>query len=311
MTPSTERKNSAEERSKSGMIMPVSIDEKLLNSIEWPDSLGRIQKSNPLLGMGFGRAFDVEFSECSAIVKVAPHSREQDFYKNLAPFVNKAGISTPSLFHSFKVDDLYGIVIEKIVHQLPESRWRWDEEVLETLGRLHVMPVPENSSSFSRFEWDGDSIEQTLPLYGEFSAPMRSILMQIRSKYRDLFESETFISGDPSGRNWGIRNSGELVLFDWERYGTGAPQIDLAAVAFGQLVPTEFLRLSESYLKFSNLDSDPLQFSKEIQAARVWGIVSMMAFDHVKGLNHLPESALSFFRKEFPEWVIGLESILL
>src|SRR5689334_12698164 len=52
-------------------------------------------------------------------------------------------------------------------------------------------------------------------------------LHDVRQRYPHLFAPECLISADPNRANWGLRASGDLVLFDWERLTRAHPAIDL------------------------------------------------------------------------------------
>ncbi|MDQ0220379.1 hypothetical protein ELQ35_19985 [Peribacillus cavernae] len=75
------------------------------------------------------------------------------------------------------------------------------------------------------FFWEEETmgrVQQFLPL------ELTDILSFLQEQAKVLFRPLCCISGDPNPTNWGVRNNGDLVLFDFERIGYGNPAIDLA-----------------------------------------------------------------------------------
>lgn len=83
-------------------------------------------------------------------------------------------------------------------------------------------------------------------------------LLRIQQLSGTLFDHRTLISGDANEGNWGRRDNGELVLFDWERFGYGSPAIDLAPLVsrMGTLSDYEFI--VDQYLLHNNLISEKI-----------------------------------------------------
>jgi len=65
------------------------------------------------------------------------------------------------------------------------------------------------------------------------------------------------VSGDSNAGNWGKRESGDLVLFDWERFDKGSPAIDLAPLIKGMGTKQMFMALSERYYQLTPLNPLP------------------------------------------------------
>nr|WP_286088676.1 phosphotransferase [Enterobacter chuandaensis] len=68
-----------------------------------------------------------------------------------------------------------------------------------------------------------------------------------------LFHQECLISGDTNAGNWGRRKNGDAILFDWERFGTGSPAIDLASLVKGMGSRQGITQLAERYDSISLL----------------------------------------------------------
>ena len=78
-----------------------------------------------------------------------------------------------------------------------------------------------------RHQW---SLDDTTSALSSLQLPQvtQDSLKYIQSQSDALFNHDTLISGDSNEGNWGRRDNGQIVLFDWERFGFGSPAIDLA-----------------------------------------------------------------------------------
>ncbi|WP_235404782.1 phosphotransferase family protein [Enterobacter quasiroggenkampii] len=86
-----------------------------------------------------------------------------------------------------------------------------------------------------------------------------------------LFSQECLISGDTNAGNWGRRENGDVILFDWERFGTGSPAIDLAPLVQGMSSKHSILQLAERYCVFAT-HSTTGRLAREITLAKALSI---------------------------------------
>lgn len=278
--------------------------DKIIENIKWPSLLGKPKKQDNLFGMGLGRAYEVEFQDFAAIVKVSPSKKEKEFYEFLAPRLNLAGVDTPILYWSTSISDNNLIVLEKINSTLPKERWRADEQVLQFLAKMHELKIPLTEMKLNPDVWT----QQMNVSCRKFFKPsdqdfVFDLFEGLRNQYQHLFEPSHLVSGDPSGRNWGVRENGDLVLFDWERVGVGTSTLDLMGVAFGEPNDEVFLEIARLYLKHrSNLKILEGELARETQVARVH-IAAVMLDIHAKGKGHLSKKVYPYFQKQFPSWL--------
>lgn len=196
------------------------------------------------------------------------------------------------------------IFLEKIPHLLPKNRWRLDEHVLATLAHLHQIEIPNMNFSLHGFEWTEEMSKNTLSFFERKDQNfLCSLLTRLQTEYRYLFEKRHMVSGDPNPLNWGVREDGSLVLFDWERVGLGTPALDLMGVVFGEPDDSVFYQISKIYLKYRwDMAADPNTLMRETQVARVH-ISSIMLDRYAKGQGNLHPKVLEYFKLEFPLWL--------
>jgi len=253
--------------------------------------------------MGFGRAYRVETDKGLFVLKGARERRERLFYERLAPIVNAAGVPTPELLWSHQDNVLSWVALEWLPEILPESRWQVDDEVFEKLALLHKLDIDLDGIIPETIQWTDEMNELALSVSPRsFAEVNKSRLEDLCSRFQYLFEPNYFLSGDPSGRNWGMRENGELVLFDWERFGFGTPPLDLADVAFGEPPVETFREIAQGYLKHNPIEPDVEKFTLEIQVARIHRCISMLS-SHAKGVGHCPARIIELT-------VIGLGELL-
>lgn len=258
-----------------------------------PEAMGTPVRCELLAGLGYGRAYKVETGKGWLVLKGSPEKRERLFYEMLAPQVNAAGVLTPELLWSHQDGELNWIALELLPAILPESRWQTDDEVLEKLALLHNLDIDLRGIAPEAMQWSADMNRLALStMPADVAGKLENRLEELRRDFQYLFAPTYFLSGDPSARNWGIRKNGELVLFDWERFGFGTPQLDLACVAFGEPPVAVFREIAQGYLAHNAVEPDVEKFTTEIQAARVHCCVNMLS-SHAKGIGHFPPKILA------------------
>ena len=107
-------------------------------------------------------------------------------------------------------------------------------------------------------------------------------MRELQAASQPLFAPRCPISGDPNPTNWGLRDDGSLVLFDWERFGYGTPVLDLAITIPGLGDGATFRRVAGRYLGDRRAVDGPLcpageRLSREIAIAKVWSVVEFLS----------------------------------
>jgi aminoglycoside phosphotransferase (APT) family kinase protein len=86
---------------------------------------------------------------------------------------------------------------------------------------------------------------------------------------------ERVISGDPNPSNWGRRERGQLVLFDWERFGVGQPELDVAIVIRGLPSRGEIEAVASHYSALSGRGS-PEDTYQKLVAWKLWTVLEFV-----------------------------------
>jgi hypothetical protein len=261
-----------------------------MRATDWPpdlrdylaDTLGGPVRVEHLSGAGGPGACRVSAPRGTLIVKNDPDGREVRFYQRVAPNLRQRGLAIPELLWS----DQHWLAMEAIPHPLPRSRWAGDPDVLATLARLHSSPPTFELDGLPLFrpQW---TVAMTDAALGYVPAGERGLVQSklhaIRERAGELFQQRRLISGDPNPTNWGLRSDGAVVLFDWERFGLGAPAIDVAISMPGLPSPNggQEERVASRYLEFwAATGGEPpatvRQFAAEIRRAKLWTIVEFL-----------------------------------
>jgi hypothetical protein len=148
-------------------------------------------------------------------------------------------------------------------------------------------------------------------LPGPAARQLAPVLETMRQAHPHLFAPRCPISGDPNPLNWGLRDDGALVLYDWERYCAGTPALDLAITVPGLGDAAAFRRVAVAYLRPTWVESPvretaPPEGTEEklagdIAVAKVWSVVeflSLYASGAIRG-----GVAIEGLVQRFPAWV--------
>lgn len=132
-----------------------------------------------------------------------------------------------------------------------------------------------------------------------------------RAAHQHLFAPACALSGDPNPANWGLRDDGTLVLFDWERYCRGAPALDLAITVPGLVAEAAYRLVAARYLASGPAPALETHDSlaRDIRAAKVWSVTEFLS--HAAEGQLRAESTIAWLVREFPAWVdrVGAEDL--
>jgi aminoglycoside phosphotransferase (APT) family kinase protein len=116
-----------------------------------------------------------------------------------------------------------------------------------------------------------------------------------------------WISGDPNPRNWGLRDDGTPVLFDWELFGPGTPATDLAIIVPGLGSLTDYANVAAAYLAASEAAPgwDIEQLSRQIAVSKVATVVQLL-HGHVAGAAQVDSDLLDWLRAAAPACILTI-----
>jgi hypothetical protein len=254
-----------------------------------------------LYGVGGAGAYRLTAVTGRAIVKGPAQQREVHFYERVAPGLRPQGVPVPALYWSGAGGWL---VLEEIPRPLPRSRWHGDPQVLTALCSLHQSTWGQALAGPEPFlpRWDGLMTDAALScLPAETARQLRAPLLHLAESAQGLFDQRCCLSGDPNPTNWGTRSDGSAVLFDWERFGYGTPELDLAISlpGLGSLDGEAERQLADQYTALCRTRYGPpgdttTALGAAIRRGKVWAAVEFLSND-AQGL--LPDHARANARR--------------
>lgn len=250
-----------------------------------------------LSNMGSARVSIEQLNGEPCIRKQGAGEVEISFYQHAAQQLS--GVNSPRLL-AVEGDDLF---IEHIPHSLTLNELQTTSEVYQQLSRIHRS---QYSPSFAVKEhcWSHCDTEAAL---ASLKLPLvtQDSLLCIQQLSGALFDHKTLVSGDANEGNWGRRDNGQLVLFDWERFGYGSPAIDLAPLVsrMGTLSDYEFL--VDLYLPHNNLISRE-DLIKQLIIAKSWIVIEVT---NILVARNNPQASkyIQWYREQIPTWLSSVE----
>jgi hypothetical protein len=256
----------------------------------------RLPMSNTELSqLGSASVNLIDFDGIQCIKKSNITDVEKEFYKNTAPQLAENGVRTPMVH---EIGDRY-LILEYVPYSISSEELCQSPKTYIQLSRLHSSTTAA-TENYHGHKWSNDN---TALVLRSFELPSTSVdaLNHIQSYSHLLFKQQAIISGDSNCGNWGVRENGDFVLFDWERFGRGCPTIDLAPLIKGMGTISDFEYTIERYSEFGaeNLPNDPLT---NLIVAKAW-----IAIDVINLLvqKDKPQQAkyLEWFNSVLPEWL--------
>ncbi|MGN7233180.1 hypothetical protein ACTHQ0_25715 [Priestia megaterium] len=289
-------------------MFPYAIEDFLFKTYGDWTTVEELNGVNEGKGTSCYRLF---IGEKSFIVKKAKEKREYDVYNSLSGFFKDKKISIPSTYYTYQDRTDYWFVIEDIPHLLPKERWKGDTEQIKVLFNLHFNTWNKTLSidKLFDFRWSKELTKRALSL---LPSTLEVAIEQLHLKSETIFSPVCYISGDPNPTNWGIRNNGELVLFDWERTGYASPAIDLAITipSLGTLDKSLEFTIASTYINFWKGVSIEFPYSiqeltEQIVIAKMWSALDFL----VNNADTLEEDLLKLhitrliekFKVEYPD----------
>lgn len=296
-----------------------------MDGTAWPTGVAdcvRLNCGEPLAcerlgGLSAARVYRVRGPRGSAIVKAHADPREVHVYARVAPALRQAAIAVPRSACSALEGGVRWLVLEDIPRPLPRSRWGADPEVVAVLARLHELPLvalPNLPDPF-RPAWADDLTAAALRgLPATVAAALAPRLCALQHASQPLFAPRCFITGDPNPTNWGVRDDGTVVLFDWERFGRGTPALDLALALPGLGNGAAFEQMAARYLaKRRRLTSSwppaVASLTREIALAKAWSVVEFLG-GPAASTGQRGEAIAGSLMAKIPAWIEQIVSVV-
>jgi Ser/Thr protein kinase RdoA (MazF antagonist) len=182
-----------------------------------------------------------------------------------------------------------------------------DPDLIAVLRLLHQSALPDLPAPLAPYRptWEMATTDRALVALPALPACDAATLMDNLGAMCDaaqpLFAPRCPLSGDPNPANWGLRDDGSLVLFDWERFCRGAPAIDLAITVPGLGDMTAFRQVAVGYSVGQAPSDEAEQMAREIALAKVWSVVEFLA--HNAGRGERAGATLAWVAATFGDWL--------
>lgn len=270
-----------------------------------PDDLRQYLKKaariETLRGKSGARVYRAHFPNDSVIVKES--AKEARFYRNIAPVLRANAIPLPETVAIF--GDSW-VVLEDI--PLPANAD--DARMVAILARLHTIVAEIQIEDAYMPTWTEELTEKALACFSDdLARQFRPVFADLRHQAQALFQPEVYISGDPNLANWGARQVGTLILFDWERFTRGTPAIDLAITVAGLGNQEQFSKTAQVYLDERRKLGCDYEISAENLAESMVLAKLLIVIEFLSNYTDgrlQPDATLDYIRRELPAWMKAL-----
>ncbi|AMJ70839.1 aminoglycoside phosphotransferase [Enterobacter cloacae] len=237
-----------------------------------------------------------------AIEKCPVSDVEYGFYTRAAEPLSGV-IESPRLLHADALRR--SLTLEYVPYKISQDEVAGDE-ILRQLSRLHDYPA-DLEWTYHTHTCSATALEKSLSLL-ELPARAERQMRGFQQAGSVLFSQECLISGDTNAGNWGRRENGDAILFDWERFGTGSPAIDLAPLVKGMGSKQNILQLAERYCFFA-MHLDAGRLAREIALAKAWIVTEVVLLLHERKKSDF-NLYLSWYREHLHGWLDESISLL-
>ncbi|TFH89220.1 phosphotransferase family protein [Vibrio ouci] len=250
--------------------------------------------------MGAARVSIETVGGINCVRKEGASEVEMHFYQSAAP--NLVGVNTPELL---KVDGSH-LYIEYIPNRISLMDLRAKSDLFSQLAALHCS---EYTPTFAvkKHEWTAFATEEAFKVLN-LSGAVESSIKRIQSLSAGIFECKDLISGDTNEGNWGTRDNGDLVLFDWERFGQGSPAIDLAPLVSGLGSIAEYREIVTQYVKHNSAFSET-ELLKDLIIAKCRIVIEVVNILTSRD-NPEQEKYINWYRANISKWLASVEDAL-
>ncbi len=225
---------------------------------------------------------------------------ERHFYQYAASHLS--GLNTPALL---KVEE-ETLFLEQIPHPVTLTQLNHNEQTFVQLASLHNTNY-QPDFAVKKHGWPLADTDEALSVLCLPEATNEQI-HHIQQVGNELFEESCLISGDSNQGNWGTRDNGQLVLFDWERFGYGSPAIDLAPLVPRMGSLAEYEAIIEHYLRHSSLLSGD-RLLRHLVIAKCWLIIEVTNL-LTRRAKPQAQQYLEWYRQQVPHWLESVAHIV-
>ncbi|KAB2114765.1 phosphotransferase family protein [Vibrio alginolyticus] len=250
--------------------------------------------------MGSARVSIKTLCGVNCVLKQGASEVEIHFYQSAAPKLN--GINTPRLL---KIDRNH-LYIEHIPNRISLKELRTKSDLFSQLAALHCSEYTPDFE-VKKHKWTAFATDQALKILN-LPDVVESSIKRIQSLSDSIFECKALISGDTNDGNWGTRDNGDLVLFDWERFGQGSAAIDLAPLVSGLGSIAEYNEIVTQYI-IHNPALSKNELLEHLIIAKCWIVIEVV---NILNSRNNPEQGkyINWYRANIPKWLASVEDAL-
>lgn len=237
-----------------------------------------------------------------------PVRREAEFYRSWAPLVRQQGLGVPEVYAQGETSARAWILMEALDATLtPPYRDRLPD-MTAYLAQLHAMPrdrlrSTDDSLPIRPVALSPQDIDDAATLW---TAEVRESLVDLlRLPWPALPTDMRLVSGDPNPTNWGVRASGQLVLFDWSEVAWSHPAYDLAVLCGGLPEVALVEQVVDVYLKSADVRSPQghAQWVAWVLTARLVAFVWFAAWWSRGQLTEAARPGLAMLQDGLVDWI--------
>jgi len=198
----------------------------------------------------------------------------------------------------------------------PQEQWQNNPIQLQVLWDLHSSKLEifyrSNEDIWYCPKWDDELTEFALSWFAGTAQinEVKSLLLHAQAQSQVLFVPNCWLSGDPNPTNWRVRENGELVMIDWERFCQGSPAIDLAIAMpnLGTQDLTLETAIARNYRRlWSDINEDifssDVELALQIRLGKIWTVVEFIANAAQDEDNHYPKKTVEYIVRELPDFL--------
>ena len=261
-----------------------------------------MDRDNELSQMGSARVRLIERQGQRCIHKQGANEVERAFYLTAAKTLSERGVLSPRLIQA----DADSIVIEYIPHSVALEELTHSSQVFSQIAAIHQTPI-SSDWTLKQHRWSYHALRTAFQLLS-LSSQEQNVLKKLQSQRHIIFDYPTLLSGDTNDGNWGRRENGELVLFDWERFSKGSPAIALVPLIKGLVDEEAMLRIVDSYMNVHKAMPREELF-RHVIIAKAWIVVEVTNLLYERQKPQL-QKYLDWFNANLPRWIRGVEALV-
>ena len=261
-----------------------------------------------LAGVGGPGVIRIRGPRGRAIAKY-PVRQEATFYRSWASLVRQRGLGVPHVYAQGETAGQAWILMEALDATLGLPYRDRLSDLAGYLAQLHTMqrdrltPQVAGLLPVRPVGLSPRDIEDATVLWP--AEARENLAHLLRLPWPTLPNETRLVSGDPNPTNWGLRASGQLVLFDWSEVAWSHPAYDLAILCGGLPEVALVHEVVQAYLKTAHVPqwSSIDRWVAWVITARLVACVWFAAWWTRGQLSEAGRPGLAMLQEGLVEWI--------